>query len=343
MLYEPDFSGEPAPGPFADGPDRKIFRFTYRGAPQPLRSYLLQRYAFGRDAQWRESFYPGRVRLNGGPVDAGTAVASGDRLQYLHLRSEEPSPPALGPPLYEDRWMLVLNKPDTIPVNPSGVYYFTCLALLAREVLGYPSMSPLHRLDLETAGPVIFAKRAGEARHFHRLFEEHRIEKRYRALVHGAFPATTRELRGCIGPHPDSAIHTKLALVADGPGRQVLTRVMAVGRRGKFSEVELEPVTGRTNQLRVQLAAAGHPIVGDKKYHPDEGVFLDWLEHRDFERLRARLLLPRQALLCERLSFAHPFTGRPLTLHAPAGAWRRKTAGLDAVTGGHRPPGGAPL
>ena len=72
----------------------------------------------------------------------------------------------------------------------------------------------------------------------------------------------------------------------------------------------------------------GHPIVGDKKYHPDENVFLDWHAHRDFGRLADRLLLPRQALLCEALAFTHPFSGLDLELRAPAALWPAKIAPL---------------
>jgi 23S rRNA pseudouridine1911/1915/1917 synthase len=101
-----------------------------------------------------------------------------------------------------------------------------------------------------------------------------------------------------------------------------------LGPRGPFSELELEPVTGKTNQLRVHLAHVGHPIVGDKKYHPDEEVFLDWYAHRDYARLAERLLLPRQALHCEALAFTHPFSGAALETRAPAAMWRDKVSGL---------------
>ena len=112
-----------------------------------------------------------------------------------------------------------------------------------------------------------------------------------------------------------------------------LTRVLGVihrdlGGRGVISELLLEPVTGKTNQLRVHLAHVGHPVVGDKKYHPDEEVFLDWFAHRNIGRLRQRLLLPRHALHCESLDFPHPFTDEAVEVRAPAGAWAAKVAGL---------------
>ncbi len=320
----------PVPPPFEDGPDSKIFRFRYEGAPRPLRAYLLGRYAHGRDAAWRESFYPARVRLEGREVGGETLVRPGQQVGYLHLRAEEPSPPGLAAPLHEDEWMMAVQKPDTIPVNPSGVYYFSCLALLARERFGIPGLAPVHRLDLETTGPLLLAKTREAARRFQALFDGKAIRKTYRALVHGTFPEGMREISGRIGPHPASEIATKLWLEpgAGAGAGQSLTRILAVRHRPPYSELVLEPVTGKTNQLRVHLAAVGHPIVGDKKYHPDEGVFLDWVLHRDFARLREKLVLPRQALLCEALEFPHPFRATRPRIVAPPESWADKLGPL---------------
>jgi 23S rRNA-/tRNA-specific pseudouridylate synthase len=333
--------------PFANGPEARVFRFNYRGESLPLHDYLLERYRYGRDDAWARNFYPHRVRLNGEVVKADTTVHPGDGIEYLHLRREEPAPhpPAV---LHEDDWMLALEKPDSFPVNPSGVYYFTSLAILAREFFGNPGLTPLHRLDLETSGPVLFAKDPAHLASFHRMFHEGRITKRYRALVHGRFPVDLREITGRIVPDPQSRIRTRLKLVPGTPGQAArredrsaatppgISHTRILGSTpfpertgGEISELWLEPVTGKTNQLRVHLAHVGHPIVGDKKYHPDEAVFLDWIRHRDFSRLRESLLLPRQALHCELLEFAHPFTGKAVKIASAERVWENKVAGLD--------------
>ena len=334
---------------FRNDAQRHIFRFRYAGPPRGLREALLERYRYGRGADWAGSFFPARVRLNGAPVHAHTPVAPGDEIAYLHLRADEPPAPPLGAPLHGDEWLLAVAKGDTTPVSPSGLYYFTALAIQARETYGEPELTPIHRLDLETSGPVLFARRQTHVAACQALFARKALRKRYRALVHGRFPPGLREIAGRIVPDTASRIHTRLRLEPADPTAVVLrdeaphsrnaaaelslTRVLSVthhdlGERGVFSELELEPVTGKTNQLRVHLAHVGHPIVGDKKYHPDEAVFLDWHEHRDFARLATRLLLPRQALHCEALAFPHPFTGEPLEIRAPAGLWQAKLAGL---------------
>ena len=316
----------PAP-PFLSGSESKIFHFEYDGAPAPLREHLIARYRWGRGQDWRDTFYPERVRLNGAPVDAGTLVRAGDTIAYLHLRAEEPRPSAALPVLYEDEWTLVLHKPDDRPVSPSGLYYFTSLAIRAREEFGNPELTPIHRLDLETGGPLVFAKRARDLKRFHRLFAAKTLRKVYRALVHGQPPEEVTRIAGRIVPCRGSAIETKLWL-EPGTEADSLTRILRVARHGALSELELEPVTGKTNQLRVHLAYLGCPIVGDKKYHPDERVFLDWVEHRDFARLEEALLLPRQALQCEQIEFPHPITGEVVHIRALPGSWAAKLGPL---------------
>jgi 23S rRNA-/tRNA-specific pseudouridylate synthase len=261
-------------------------------------------------------------------------VQPGQEIAYLHHRADElpmPPPPVV---LHEDDRLLAVHKPDTVPVSPSGVYYFTALVMALREQHGLPELTPMHRLDLETSGPIVFAKRRSEVAALHALFAAGAIHKRYRALAWGHVSVTQREIAGRIVPDGSSPIQTRLRLVPAQHGAPVsLTRVHAIThqhhpRHGPLSELLLEPVTGKTNQLRVHLAAIGHPIVGDKKYHGDPAVFLDWYAHRDFARLRDRLLLPRQALMCESLGFPHPFTGEPVRIAAPADAWTDKLRGL---------------
>jgi 23S rRNA pseudouridine1911/1915/1917 synthase len=313
----------------------KIFSFQFEGEAQPLKSFLLDRYHTGRPQAWRESFYPARVRLNGEPVADDTWVRPGDTIAYRHLRAEEPPAAGALAVLHEDEWLMAVHKPDDVPVSPSGFYYFTCLALRARELFDNRELTPVHRLDLETSGVLLLARKRAYLREFHELFAEHRVAKRYLALVHGQYPEGLTEIAGRIGPHPASAIRTKLWLDPAAEANSQTRIVRATPRlaaRGACTELEVEPVTGKTNQIRVHLAYAGHPIVGDKKYHSDERIFLDWLAYRDFARLEEKLWLPRQALQCERLDFVHPFTGEPLSIEAAPGAWGAKIAAASMAS-----------
>ena len=325
--------------------DSRIFSFRYEGPPRRLHPYLLERYGPGRGAAWAREFYPARVRLEGAPVSLGTVVTPGMRISYRHQRTEEPPPPPLTPPLYLDDWVLALEKPDCLPVNPVGVHYYTSLAVLGKERFGEPELTPLHRLDLETSGVVLFARKRRYLHTFHKLFHRHAVAKRYRALVYGQFPRDLDAIAGRIVPDDTTDIHTKLRLEPLPPDEwrpaernqegSSLTRILSVTHHptshGVLSELALEPVTGKTNQIRVHLAHVGHPIVGDKKYHPDPAVFLDWAAHKDLAQLDPRLLLTRQALHCESIALRHPFTGEELCIRSAPGAWAARIA--PAVAG----------
>ncbi|HEX9842107.1 MAG TPA: pseudouridine synthase, partial [bacterium] len=199
----------PGGGPWDTAPcDTKIFRVSYSGAPQPLRAYLLERYRHGRSADWAATFYPARVRLDGAPVDARSLVRAGQCIAYCHFREDEPPPGPPPPLLYEDEWLAAVLKPDTLPVNPAGVFYFSALAIRMREITGNPELTPMHRLDLETSGVLLFARRRAHLARFHRLFMDRALRKVYRALVHGAFPHARREIAGRIVADAESPIHT---------------------------------------------------------------------------------------------------------------------------------------
>jgi RluA family pseudouridine synthase len=317
-----------APGALFQNTARShVFHFTYEGEPRPLKAYLADRFRYWLRGELLERAFPQRVRINQSAVDEASWVHTGDRISYHHERAEEPLLPPVPPVLYEDDWMLVVYKSGDVPVSPSGAHYFASLAIHAREQFGNADLTPIHRLDLETEGPVILSKRRQDLARFHQMFLRHELGKTYRALVHGRFPRELTRIAGRIVRDSASPITTKLGLLPDRDATHSITVVRRVAHLGTYSELELAPLTGKTNQIRVHLAHYGHPIVGDKKYYPDERLFLDWVWHKDWTRYARELVLPRQALQCAALEFMHPFRGQPVRIVSPAGAWRRKIAG----------------
>lgn len=243
----------------------------------------------------------------------------------------KPAPEPIDPPdassipiLYEDRWMVAVDKPAGLAVHPAGRrVHGTLIHFLharyrrpedpARDVV--PRL--LHRIDRETSGVV--AVGLDEAFHGRvaRQFEDRRVAKVYLAVVHGRPPADSGIVDLGIGPDRRSPVRLKLEARRDGSGQPALTHYEVVRTRGAFSLVRLQPRTGRTHQLRVHMAALGCPLVGDKLYGPDERIFLEALSGELSEESRKRLILDRHALHAWRLRFHHPFAGCDLTLEAP--------------------------
>ncbi len=265
-----------------------------------------------------------RINLNGEDVDNSTIIKEGDWLEYLHLREDEEEITDDINILHEDDRIIAISKPDFLPVTPSTKYYFSSLAILIKERYG-ADFSPVHRLDIETSGVLLFGKDKEARSLIQKLFREHRVEKQYQAVTFNS--PDIDSISGDLVPAEDSKIYTKLKLVA-AEQANTLTLITRQEPWGKYSRVWVKPITGKTNQIRAHLAAIGCPIVGDKKYYPDEDIFLDWFMHRDIDRILPELKLQRQALHCESLSFINPFSGQKTIIEDQTSSWEKKISTL---------------
>lgn len=269
----------------------------------------------------------GRVAVEGGRVRPSLRMRVGDVIRISIPQPAEPTslvPTDFDiPVVYQDRWMIAVDKPAGLAVHPAGRRLGGTLIHYLHD--RFRSDDPahdvvprlLHRIDRETSGVVAI----GLDRDFQglvgRQFEDREVAKTYLAVVHGC-PAPGE---GCIdfgiGPDRRSAVRLKLEARRDGTGLRALTRYRVLRSNERFALVELSPKTGRTHQLRVHMAALGHPLVGDKIYGADEGLFLEHLQGELSEASRSQLILDRHALHAFRLCFHHPFEDRPLELEAP--------------------------
>ncbi|MBV8813394.1 MAG: RluA family pseudouridine synthase [Verrucomicrobia bacterium] len=214
---------------------------------------------------------------------------------------------------YENAAFLVFDKPAhqlVHPKKPDGsiTLWHQLSDLLAYERANGGQVSVITRLDRETSGLVLVAKTRESARALHRLAKTRQLHKNYLTIASGwpdpdEFEVDQPLLRqGTVKP---GRIWLKQAVHPSGyPSR---TRFKVVQRfentYGKFSLIDCEPLTGRTHQIRVHLSFAGHPIVGDKIYGPDETCYLEFIRTGWTIALAARLLLNRQALHAAFLEF----------------------------------------
>ncbi len=207
--------------------------------------------------------------------------------------------------VYEDGDLLVVDKPAGLAVHPSPGHSSHTLvhAVLARcpnlsSIGGEGRPGIVHRLDKDTSGLVIVAKNDGAHLSLARQLKERRVEKTYLALVEGRIEPADAVIDAPIGRHPR---HRKRMAVVEG-GREARTRYRLLREVDGRSLLEVRPETGRTHQIRVHLAAAGHPVAGDPTYGrrgPPPGG------------------LRRQFLHAQRLAFRHPRSGERLELEAP--------------------------
>jgi 23S rRNA pseudouridine1911/1915/1917 synthase len=260
-------------------------------------------------------------RADGHAPKSSTSVAAGDH--YIIRREAKPEPPCprtFGV-VHEDARMLIVDKPAGLPVHASAKFYFNTLArVLSERYPGEPELQLCHRLDRETSGCVVIA-RDREAAAFlkHAISEKHRTVKQYLAIVDGQPPWDTEALLDAplrISTEADATRLATVKVLVDPNGMPAATRVQVERRTDRYALVRCTLVTGRQHQIRVHLANAGFPIVGDKLYAHGDDAFIDYCDEGLTPELAALFVLPRHALHAARITVPHPEGGN-VTGEAP--------------------------
>lgn len=220
--------------------------------------------------------------------------------------------------------LLVVNKPAGLVCHPTKGDEYS--SLISRLRLYLPGGTPhlIHRLDRETSGLVVIAKNSAAAGELGKIWETRAVRKEYLAIVHGHVAADRGLIDAPLGKDPASRVAIKDCVRADGAAARTefvvekrFTRPAPAGS-GWFSLLRLWPLTGRKHQLRIHLAHAGHPIVGDKIYGGDPDLYLALVEDRLTDEQRARLMLPHQALHASRIQFDWRGQSRDFSAPPPA-------------------------
>lgn len=281
-----------------------------------LIDYLIQRFTYHSRDEWIEKIKRGKVMLDDRFPFINDLVKGGMDLVYDPGEFEEPPANLNYSIIFEDEWFLGVNKPANLLVHRAGRSFKNNLIYQIRHVHEppFPTAHTIHRLDRDTSGVILIAKNAQARAEVGKQFLQNNVEKEYLAIVHGLPDITGfQEISLPIGKSAISEISYKFAV--DPNGKPAVTLIKDCRPLGpEHSLLTVKPLTGRTHQIRIHLAAIGHTIVGDKLYGMSEEAYKTW---RDNPEMRNdKLLFPRHALHCRMMSFFHPYTNQNITIEA---------------------------
>jgi 23S rRNA pseudouridine1911/1915/1917 synthase len=269
-------------------------------AGRTVLTHLSERYRHSSGSTWESRIAAGEVSIEGALAAPTDVLRAGSWLVWRRPPWEEPLVPLAFAVLYRDEHLLAVAKPRGLPALPNGGFLTHTLLHLVNK--HFPDAVPMHRLDRGTSGLMLFALTPPARREVAAAWREGGVEKLYRALVSGTPSEATFTIDKPIGPVP----HPRLGHVhAVSPGgKPALTQVRVIRAQNGTAVVEVNLATGRPHQIRIHLAAAGHPLVGDSLYA--SGGLL-----RDEPGLPGD---PGYRLHAHRLSLTHPITQGRLEL-----------------------------
>ena len=280
-----------APLPFVEGVGPSC-QWLPAGPWKTVIDFFIEQYPHVHAATWQSRMAKGQVRdENGCRVDAETPFRAGACIFYYRELENEKPIPFKEQVLYQDEHILVADKPHFLPVIPAGRFLQETLLVRLRKQHAAEELTPIHRLDRETAGVVLFSLNPATRGHYTSLFRNRKVRKVYEALAPTIedFPATRRSR--IVQGEP-------FFRMKEVPGEaNSETHVSVINTFGNTTQYQLLPLTGKKHQLRLHLAALGIPIVNDKLYPAYTPATGD-----DFSK-------PLK-LLAKSISFRDPLSGR---------------------------------
>ena len=317
-------AGSPA-GAGAAAPAIRHVRIEEDSAGQRLDNFLVKLLKGVPKTHVYRVIRSGEVRVNKGRVGADTRLALGDDVRVPPIRVSAPAkdsalpvPPREFPVVFEDDWLLALDKPAGVAVHGGSGVSFGVIEQLRRARPAARFLELVHRLDKETSGLLLLAKKRSALLALQAQLRERGPErsmaKSYAALVAGRWPDNLKVIDVALHKYLDSAGERRVRTVDDAhaDGRRAITLVRVARHFADWTLLDVTLKTGRTHQIRVHLADAGHPIAGDDKYG-------DRALNRSLARGGAvpETRFERMFLHAKGLRFAHPASGEPMALEAP--------------------------
>jgi 23S rRNA pseudouridine955/2504/2580 synthase len=298
--------------PSASQPKVQMLTISEEEAGQRIDNFLLRICKGVPKSHVYRVLRSGEVRVNKGRIDQLYRLVEGDVVRVPPIRmaevSEQVVPKHEFPILFEDNYLLIINKPAGVAVHGgSGVSYGVIEQLRASRP-DAKFLELVHRLDRETSGILLLAKKRSALTNLHEQMRDGVTDKRYLTLVHGDWKNARQHVKLALHKYTTAEGERRVRVQADGMASHTVFTLQKKYR--DFALLEAELKTGRTHQIRVHLSASGFAIAGDDKY----GDFA--LNRALLKAGEGRGALKRMFLHAHQISFVHPETGKTVTVNA---------------------------
>lgn len=295
-------------------PDVRHLTIDSEQAGQRIDNFLLRELKGVPKGHVYRLLRTGQVRINGKRVKAEYRLQAGDDIRVPPVRQSESSGPAnpgsrqlarlQAAILYEDAQLLVINKPAGLPVHGGSGVSFGLIEMLRRLRPAEYSLDLVHRLDRDTSGCLLVARKRSALRRLHAAMRESQVEKHYLALLAGGWSGDECRVALALKKNVLQSGERRVRVAVDGKRSETWFRPLQAFSKATLMDVVIR--TGRTHQIRVHAASLSHPVLGDDKYGD-----------RDANRRFRALGLRRLFLHAASLAFVHPATGERFEVSAP--------------------------
>ena len=279
--------------------------------------HLGRSFPFLSRAKWRKRLLDNQVVVNGAPKKPTYRLKEGDQIRYFHPQSSEPKVDRGIYAVWAHAGIMAVYKPSNLPMHEGGRYRYHTFAEVVKEVFG-KEWAAVHRLDRDTSGIVLCANTKELRNSLAKELRERTLSKTYLAIGRGTKPRQETWLEtGSIGFTEETLLREKRWVVEEGLPSATEFSVLDSSSRGGFHLLKASPKTGRTHQIRIHAAYNGLPLVGETKYHPDERVFLDYIDNGFTAFVKEAISRTRLCLHATEVKFRHPRDEKIYTVSCP--------------------------
>ena len=278
--------------------------------------HLGRNFPFLSRAKWNKRLCDRQVIVNGVPRKPTYKLKEGDQIRYWHPQSSEPEVDKGVYAVWCHRGIMAVYKPSNLPMHEGGRYRFHTFAEVVKKEFG-DEWSAVHRLDRDTSGIVLCANSKELRNSLAKELRERTLSKTYLAIGRGTPPSDHWLETGGIGFTKNTTFREKRWVVESGLPSTTEFRVLDSSSNGKYHLLKASPKTGRTHQIRIHSSFNNLPLVGEAKYHPNEEVFLDFIENGFTKFVMKSIDHKRLCLHATMVKFRHPRDEKIHTVECP--------------------------